>query len=146
MYETGGMRRVWVRGHENVRKRVLIQAAACNIGLLLRHQTGIGTPRSLQGRALSAIFRLIGRLIDRWGRLRRAWGVQIDTDGARRLNCSSPSCLNSRAQRTHFFHGLLSEDPTPKCAGTRRIRHFCRRPVPPRRGRPAYPDRPSQGR
>ena len=24
-YETGGMRRVWVRGHENVRKRVLIQ-------------------------------------------------------------------------------------------------------------------------
>ena len=107
MYETGGMRRVWVRGHENVRKRVLIQAAACNIGLLLRHQTGIGTPRSLQGRALSAIFRLIGRLIDRWGRLRRAWGVQIDTDGARRLNCSSPSCLNSRAQRTHFFHGLL---------------------------------------
>ena len=36
MYETGGMRRVWVRGHENVRKRVLLQAAACNIGLLLR--------------------------------------------------------------------------------------------------------------
>ena len=42
------MRRVCVRGHENVRKRVLIQAAACNIGLLLRRQTGIGTPRSLQ--------------------------------------------------------------------------------------------------
>ena len=46
MYETGGMRRVWVRGHENVRKRVLLQAAACNIGLFLRSQTGIGTPRS----------------------------------------------------------------------------------------------------
>ena len=73
MYETGGMRRVWVRGHENVRKRVLIQAAACNIGLLLRRQTGIGTPRSLQGRAVSAICRRIGRLIDRWGRLTRAW-------------------------------------------------------------------------
>ena len=71
--ETGGLRRVWVRGHENVRKRVLIQAAACNIGLLLRHQTGVGTPRSLQGRALSAICRLIGRLIDRWGRLTRVW-------------------------------------------------------------------------
>ena len=61
--ETGGMRRVWVRGHENVRKRVLIQAAACNIGLLLRRLTGVGTPRSLQGRAVSAICRLIGRLI-----------------------------------------------------------------------------------
>ena len=76
LYETGGMRRVWVRGHENVRKRVLIQAAACNIGLLLRRQTGIGTPRSLQGRAVSAICRLIGRLIDRWGRLTRAWGFK----------------------------------------------------------------------
>ena len=76
LYETGGMRRVWVRGHENVRKRVLIQAAACNIGLLLRRQTGVGTPRSLQGRAVSAICRLTGRLIDRWGRLRRAWGFK----------------------------------------------------------------------
>ena len=73
MYETGGMRRVWVRGHENGRKRVLIQAAAYNIGLLLRHQTGVGTPRSLQGRAVSAICRLIERLIARWGRLTRAW-------------------------------------------------------------------------
>ncbi len=74
MYETGGMRRVWVRGHANVRKRVLIQAAACNIGLLLRRQTGVGTPRSLQGRAVSAICRLIGRLTGHWGRLTRASG------------------------------------------------------------------------
>ena len=73
-YETGGLRRVWVRGHENVRKRVLIQAAGCNLGLLLRRLTGVGTPRSLQGRALSAICGLIRRLIDRWGRLTRAWG------------------------------------------------------------------------
>ena len=48
------MRRVWVRGDENVRKRVLIQAAACNIGLLLR-QTGVGTPRSLRGRVFRDI-------------------------------------------------------------------------------------------
>ena len=34
-------------------------------------------------------------------------GVQMDPDGARRLNRSSPSCLNSGAQRTDFFHGLL---------------------------------------
>ena len=76
MYETGGMRRVWVRGHENVCKRVLLQAAACNIGLLLRHQTGVGTPRSLQGRAISAIFGLIGRWIGVWERLTRVWALQ----------------------------------------------------------------------
>ena len=75
-YETGGLRRVSVRGHENVRKRVLIQAAGCNLGLLLRSLTGVGTPRSLQGRALSAICDLIGRLIDRWGRLTGAWGAK----------------------------------------------------------------------
>ena len=34
-------------------------------------------------------------------------GLQMHTDGARRLNRSSPSCLNSGAQRTDFFHGLL---------------------------------------
>ena len=76
LYETGGMRRVWVRGHENVRKRVLIQAAASNIGLLLRRQTGVGTPRSLQGRAFSAIFGLIGRWIGVWARLTRVWAHQ----------------------------------------------------------------------
>ena len=75
-YETGGLRRVWVRGHENVRKRVLIQAAGCNLGLLLRRLTGVGTPRSLQGRALSAILGLIGRLIELWGRLTRVWAAQ----------------------------------------------------------------------
>ena len=31
----------------------------------------------------------------------------MDTDGARRLNRSSPSCLNRPAQQTDFFHGLI---------------------------------------
>ncbi len=73
-YETGGLRRVWVRGRENVSKRVLIQAAGCNLGLLLRRLTGVGTPRSLQGRALSAMCGLIERLIELWDRLTGAWG------------------------------------------------------------------------
>ena len=74
-YETGGMRRVWVRGHEQVRKRVLIQAAGCNLGLLLRDLIGVGTPRSLQGRVRSAIFGLIGSLIDLRRRLTRVWAA-----------------------------------------------------------------------
>ena len=58
--ETGGMRRVHLRGHPNIRKRLLVHVAGCNLGLLLRHLIGVGTPRSLQGRAaalLRALFR-----------------------------------------------------------------------------------------
>jgi transposase len=49
-YQTGGMRRMYVRGADNVFKRVLVQAAAFNIGLLLRTLSGWGKPRQAQGR------------------------------------------------------------------------------------------------
>jgi transposase len=52
LYETGRMRRVHLRGHVNILKRVLLHAGALNLGLLMRHLVGIGTPRSLQGRAV----------------------------------------------------------------------------------------------
>ena len=58
--ETGGMRRVHLRGHPNIRKRLLVHVAGCNLGLLLRHLIGVGTPRSLQGRA-AALFRALFR-------------------------------------------------------------------------------------
>ncbi len=51
MLETGGMRRVHVRGQEEIRKRMLVQAAAFNLGLLMRRRCGFGTPRALQGLA-----------------------------------------------------------------------------------------------
>ena len=51
MLETRGLRRVHVRGREEIRKRILIQAAAFNLGLLMRSLYGIGTPRGLQGLA-----------------------------------------------------------------------------------------------
>jgi transposase len=54
-YETGAMRRVYVRGKGNVLKRVLLQAAAFNIGLMLRKLTGWGKPRQAQGRENAVI-------------------------------------------------------------------------------------------
>jgi transposase len=58
LYDTGGMRRTHLRGHGNILKRLLVHAAACNLGLWMRTLTGIGTPRGLQGRwaAVSAFF------------------------------------------------------------------------------------------
>ena len=49
------MRRVHLRGHPNILKRVLVQVCGVNLGLLMRHLTGVGTPRSLQGRAAARL-------------------------------------------------------------------------------------------
>jgi len=59
LYETGGMRRVHLRGHTNILKRLLIHAAGFNLGLVLRTVIGVGTPRGLQGcvRALLDLLR-----------------------------------------------------------------------------------------
>jgi transposase len=48
MYETGAMRRVHLRGRENVLKRLLIHGAAFNLSLILRKVLGAGTPRGLR--------------------------------------------------------------------------------------------------
>jgi transposase len=47
--ETGGARRSWLRGLEQVNKRYKIVAAARNLGLVMRKLFGIGKPRCLQG-------------------------------------------------------------------------------------------------
>jgi transposase len=50
LYDTGGMRRTYLRGHRNILKRLLVHSAGFNLGVLLRRLIGLGTPRGLQGR------------------------------------------------------------------------------------------------
>ena len=45
-FDTGGMDRIYVRGVENVHKKLLLQAAACNLALLMRTLYGAGKPRA----------------------------------------------------------------------------------------------------
>jgi transposase len=61
LYETGGMRRTHLRGHDNIRKRVLLHASAFNLGLLLRSMIGRGTPRGLQG--LLSLFSMLTTVV-----------------------------------------------------------------------------------
>lgn len=70
MYETGGMRRVHLRGRENILKRLLIQGAAFNLSLILRKAIGVGKPRRLQGLYLPLITHL-GRIFGWIGAIRR---------------------------------------------------------------------------
>ena len=86
LYETGRMRRVHLRAprpsaatpirHPNILKRLLVQVCGVNLGLLMRHLTGVGTPRSLQGRASALVEALIGLLSECWGRVRRFWAPE----------------------------------------------------------------------
>jgi len=55
LYDTGGMRRTHLRGHPNILKRLLIHAGGFNLGLVMRHLIGVGTPRGLQGRLAAMI-------------------------------------------------------------------------------------------
>jgi len=54
LYETGGMRRVHLRGRENILKRLLIHGAGFNLALIMRTRYGRGTPRGLQGCPVSS--------------------------------------------------------------------------------------------
>jgi transposase len=60
LYETGGMRRVHLRGRSNILKRLLVHGAGFNLSLILRKTIGVGKPRRLQGFILQP-FTLLGR-------------------------------------------------------------------------------------
>ncbi len=61
--DDGGMRRVHLKGRENVHKRYLIHVAAFNLGLVMRKLTGFGTPKGWA----AALRGLLGAWIDAWG-------------------------------------------------------------------------------
>jgi len=45
-YETGGLRRMHLRGHENILKRLLVHGAGYNLALAMRKLFGSGVPRA----------------------------------------------------------------------------------------------------
>ena len=87
LYDTGGMRRTHLHGHTNILKRLLIHAGAFNLGLVMRHVIGVGTPRGLQGRAAAAIALLLTVI----GALRRRFRL-----------------IGSASRRTAAIPGLLA--------------------------------------
>ena len=72
LYETGRMRRTHLRGHPNILKRVLVHVCGFNLGLLMRQLTGVGTPRSLQGRAVAVLGALIALCSRLWSSVPRS--------------------------------------------------------------------------
>ena len=58
-YDTGGMRRTHLRGHQNILKRLLIHVSAFNLSLIFRSLLGSGTPREWNNRPSSLFFALL---------------------------------------------------------------------------------------
>jgi transposase len=105
LYDTGGMRRVYLRGHTNIRKRLLIHTAGLNLGLLMRQLIGVGTPRGLQGRRIAVVAALLSFL--RWLRHlvagHRRSGRQVSPLTLR--FGTTPTVLDRRGQEVAFTTG-----------------------------------------
>ncbi len=102
-YETGGMRRLHLRGRRNILKRQLIHMAGFNLALIMRQRFGKGTPRGWQGLSADAVLAFL-----------RLW-MAVWPSGSE-LHAPVPTQwpnelyfirLSAWTQNTHFCHGLL---------------------------------------
>jgi transposase len=101
LYDRGGMRRLHLRGRENILKRLVVHSGAANLGLLMRKLFGKGTPRGLAG-ALSAMISAVDTFPRLWsvpallirkivGSLARTRSAQIPSAA-----CVKTACFTSR--------------------------------------------------
>jgi transposase len=90
MYETGGMRRIHLRRHDNIIKRLLIHAGAFHLSLVMRKMWGCGTPRGLQG-GLRAIILLLQVLF-----------TDLRDAATSKLSRFAPNTVTSRTSVTPF--------------------------------------------
>ena len=107
LYDTGGMRRTHLRGHANILKRLLIYAGGFNLGLVIRHLVGSGTPRGLQDRlapVMAALLVLLGPCYAAARDLSHGIHSSRLYPGLRR-HPSSPSAIQPR---NHFHRRLLA--------------------------------------
>jgi hypothetical protein len=85
LYDTGGMRRTHLRGRDNILKRLLVLAGACNLGLWMRMVCGAGTPRGLHGRAGA----MIVVLLTAWSRACARLTAAVDRQADHMLDLTS---------------------------------------------------------
>jgi hypothetical protein len=71
------MDRLYVRGIENVHKKLLVQAAACNLALLMRSIYGAGKPRAAHDQPVEVIFAILA-LIRALESVWEAWWANTD--------------------------------------------------------------------
>jgi len=73
------MRRVHLRGRLNIAKRLLVQAAAFNLSLLLRRLLGAGKPRGLSRAGLSSLLAHFFAWFVAWKTISSSWVRKLIT-------------------------------------------------------------------
>ncbi|MCY4600143.1 MAG: transposase [Acidobacteria bacterium] len=109
LYATGRQRRVHLRGHDNILKRVLLHACGFNLGLLMRQLMGVGTPCGLQGCACALVDAL--RLA-----LRRFWSLVSRSAALLSENWTAPSWIRPMTPtHSHILSGLHEGSSATGC-------------------------------
>jgi transposase len=103
-YDTGGMRRTYLRGHQNILKRLLLHVGAFNLSLIFRALLGAGTPRELRNRQ-SALFFALSLLSRRFSALARRTNFSFSSSRLRRPR-------NHRYLRYKFRHAKERDSAT----------------------------------
>ena len=100
LHATERLRRVHLRGHGNILKRLLLQVCGLNLGLLMRQTLAVGTPRGLQGRASALVEALLLAL-------RRFWGLVSSPAALMSENRTAPSWIRPiTPSHSHTLPGL----------------------------------------
>ena len=101
IYDTGGMRRTHLRGHTNILKRLLVHTAGFNLSLILRRNTGKGTPRGMGIPAKQAVGTLLHQFITAWRATRQLHKLE---NMPTRITTSNPQ-LRLRLLKNTFATG-----------------------------------------
>jgi transposase len=105
-FDTGGLDRLYVRGKENVHKKFLIQASACNLALLMRSTYGSGKPRAAHEGVVNAILTILA-VIKAVEDVLTAW-LSNSHDEVRFLSLQNLATAFSIGPQNRWFrHGLL---------------------------------------
>ena len=110
-YETGGMRRVHLKGRENVLKQLLIHVGAFNLSLAMRSKLGAGTPRGLAAKRAQTAFEKLA--MASWAALtwlsRHCWRFAGRPGPRRKIPPARLRLRRSfwRPENGAFRHGLL---------------------------------------
>jgi transposase len=108
-FDTGGLDRLYVRGKGNVNKKFLIQAAACNLALLMRSRYGSGKPRAAHDAAVESILTILAVMMaieDYFP----SWFADSDNEVERVFPSERCPQHFSSAKNGWFRHGLLDSD------------------------------------